>query len=79
MVKKSNDLIDKLLLADKKANSIKNIFTAERMFLEYKNISSNKIIDIISKKRILWKYKDRTPNELGDIDLLAKKLLEIGK
>ena len=79
MVKKWNDPIDKLLLADEKAKSIKNISTAEPTLLDNKNISSNEIIDISPEKIIPWKYKDRPPNELGDIDLLAKKLLEIGQ
>lgn len=79
MNKKWSDPIDKLLLADKKAGDIKNISTTNASLLDDRNIASNKIIDISPEKIIPWKYKDRPPNELGDIDLLAKKLLEIGQ
>ena len=79
MVKKWNDSIDKLLLANEKAKSVENISSVEPMLLDNKNISSNEIIDISPKKMIPWKYKDRPPNQLGDIDLLTKKLLELGQ
>jgi ParB family chromosome partitioning protein len=79
MIKKWSDPIDKLLLADEKAKNIKNISTVEPTSLDNQNIASNEIIDINPEKIIPWKYKDRPPNELGDIDLLAKKLLEIGQ
>ena len=79
MNKKWNDPIDKLLLADEKAKNIKNLSTVETIPLDDRNITSNEIIDMNPEKIIPWKYKDRPPNELGDIDLLAKKLLEIGQ
>ena len=79
MIKKWSDPIDKLLLADEKARNIKESASLEEVPLQNKKNNSNAIIDIDPENIIPWKYKDRPQNELGDIDLLAKKLLEIGQ
>ena len=79
MSKKWSDPIDKLLLADKKANNMKDITSPKVTSSNNKHTVSNEIFSINPEKIILWKYKDRPQNELGDIDLLARKLLEIGQ
>jgi ParB/RepB/Spo0J family partition protein len=79
MIKKWSDPIDKLLLADKKATDMKNNLNIKIEPLYNEHTLSNEIVDISPEQIILWKYKDRPQNELGDIDLLARKLVEIGQ
>ena len=76
MSKKWSDPIDKLLDADHKAKSFSN-YINDTINVRIK--SENEIFSIDPNKITLWKYKDRPQNELGDIDLLAKKMLEIGQ
>lgn len=74
MSKKWSDPIDKLLDADQKARSLSDYINDIE-----KAKSESEIFSIDPNKITLWKYKDRPQNELGDIDLLAKKMLDIGQ
>lgn len=77
MSKKWADPIDKLLAADQKAKSL------NKSALDLVNAKSigqvDKIVTLDPIQISLWKYKDRPANELGDLNLLAKKLVEIGQ
>lgn len=75
--RKWRDPIDQLLDADHKAKNFANYIGNNESIA---NMSSEKeIIYLDPKQIILWKYKDRPENELGDIDLLAKKMQDIGQ
>jgi ParB family chromosome partitioning protein len=78
MSKKWHDPIDKLLEADHKSRNVKE-YIEDNLVITKINNNENAIISLDPNKISLWKYKDRPANELGDIDLLAKKMKDIGQ
>jgi ParB family chromosome partitioning protein len=80
MSKKWSDPLDRLLDADRKANSVNDYLQTHSNVDNATSLEGeNVIIDMDVNEIIRWEHKDRPENELYDIDGLAETFKKVGQ